>query len=128
MKRTYTGWVLVILSWLIFLGGITWALFLWYTGLPKAGVAVILGSMVLAATLRGLANIGEFLFNLLKNSFQIKQSLNTLISSLESNLRSIQAINQTLEQINCDSKDINHNLHRLISFLEEIEKNLDLKK
>ena len=40
----------------------------------------------------------------------------------------ISGLDKTLQQINCDSKDMNQNIFKLKSFLEEVEKHLDLKK
>ena len=47
---------------------------------------------------------------------------------LDINSQDIRTTDQTLQQINCDSKDMNQNLFKLRSFLEEVEKHLDLKR
>jgi len=64
------------------------------------GLLIVLGSLVLAVVVRMFANIGQMIFE----------------------LRSM------VEQINCDSKDINQDIHQLKIFFEQIREHLDLKK
>ncbi len=51
-----------------------------------------------------------------------------LIQNSKEITKGIDNMEHTLQQVNCDSKDINQNLYKLTSFLGEIEKHLDLKK
>lgn len=153
MKRTFTGWILVIISWTIFFGGIILGGFYWYVKSWAIGGIILAGSIVLAVILRLLANVGEFLFHLNSNSLSILKNISQVNQSLDINaqktvsfmnslkedffssnqklkgiIQHTQNVNQTLQQVNCDSKDINQNLYKLTSFLEEIEKHLDLRK
>lgn len=48
---------------------------------------------------------------------------------LDSSVRKgLQNIKSDLEQINCDSKDINQHIHQIQIFFEQIERHLELKK
>ncbi len=40
----------------------------------------------------------------------------------------LQTLKNSLEQLNCDSKDVNQNIHQIKTFFEQIERHLDLKK
>ena len=63
-----------------------------------------------------------------KNTTDIVRSSNNLMeSNIKAVINNIHILDQTLQQINCDSKDVNQNLHKLTSFLGEIEKHLKLK-
>ena len=104
-----------------------------------------------------LENISEYdasIKDFLKANFkQTSKDLSAINNSLETSSRSISSIinalkqdalesnkgimdvsknigilDQTLQQINCDSKDMNQNLFKLKSFLEEVERHLDLKR
>jgi chromosome segregation ATPase len=184
MKRTPTGWVIIGISWSVFLGGIILGGYFYYINSWKLAASAVTIGVILGASLRTLANIGEFLFILQKNSFQALKGVSqirdivfnnftevkSLLTSLKENLSSIQenitTLNitsmqiktslesnaqlsqslltslkenleklfeevcrgeETLHQINSDSKDINQNIYKLSSFLENIEKHLNLK-
>jgi len=155
MKRTPTGQISIGISWIIFFIGITAGLYFWYNNLLKTGAIILTTGIVLAVVLRLFANINEFLFNLsqsarlidtqLKDGFSslnqnageslakitqavrlIDEQLKHGFSSLNQNTREV--LEQNIREINCDSRDINQNLHKLTSFLEEIQKYLHLKK
>ena len=131
MNRTPTGWVLVIISWMIFFGGLAIGGFYFYANSWKmAGIALAV-AIILATALRLLANIGEFLFTISVHTRILSDIFKRLQASdqtLQQISKKIQLADQTLQQINCDSKDINQNLFKLASFLKEIERGLDLKK
>ena len=188
MKRTPTGWISIIISWMMFLGGLTIGGFYFYADSWKKAAITLVLSVILAIILRLLANIGEFLFaisiraNILdettndifkrirasdqtlqqilgrahiahqayqeisrqgqlvnKNLHHVSDSIKEAYQEISKqgqltnkNLHhvsdSIKVADQTLQQINCDSKDMNQNLFKLASFLKEIERGLDLKK
>ncbi len=58
----------------------------------------------------------------------LKERFLEVVDLLGKIINNTQIVDQTLQQINCDSQDVNQNLHKLTAFLEEIEKHLDLKK
>jgi len=155
MGRTITGWISISVSWILFFSGIITGLYFYWGGSLKAGAIILAISVVSAVVLRLLANIGEFLFDLsqavrlideqLKHGFSslnqnageslakitqavrlIDEQLKHGFSSLNQNTREV--LEQNIREINCDSRDINQNLHKLTSFLEEIQKYLHLKK
>ena len=56
-------------------------------------------------------------------------TLSNNLQALDQDLKTqLQAQKSTLEQISCDSKDINQNIHQIRTFFEQIERHLDLKK
>ena len=118
MKRTSTGRVSICLSWVIFFSGITVGLYFWCSNSLKTGTIILVAGAVVAVILRLLANINEFLFNL-------SQSVRLIGNQFKDGFS---LVNQNTREINCDSRDINQNLHKLSSFLEEIQKYLHLKK
>ena len=72
-----------------------------------------------------------------KDLFMLNQDLKTqlqaqtdgLSSALNHELKTqLKALISSLEQINCDAKDINQNIHQIKTFFEQIERHLDLKK
>ncbi len=215
MKRTPTGWILILISWVILFVGVGVGLFyLLCTQQRILGIIVLISGIITFAVLRALSNIGEFLFGIQLNSqnillqenkyhdelskkiketnslllniqqkleedasntavvlsemqnkmeksvieinthifdlqHEIEDSLfqtNTILlniqkkleenalkitavlSNIQDEIEDIKENRQIIEQINCDSKDINQNLYKLTSFLEKIEKNLDLKR
>lgn len=67
------------------------------------------------------------------------ETKNIIITSFSSFMQDMNSLNQfisselqehknVLEQMNCDSKDINQNINQIKLFFEQIEKHLDLKK
>lgn len=186
MKRTPAIVVLSVSSWVIAIIGLVIGGFYYFTSL-EIGLGIVFGSIILAAVVRMLGNIGQMLFELsayslsflkgidrgtqdnfqhlqslnqslkdnsweinqsLKDSFPVllqsfkdttqtlQQHIQEINQSLKDNSREIkQALQesfrdsgQTLQQINCDSRDMNKDIHDIRNFFEEIEKHLDLKK
>ncbi len=103
-KRMPTTRILVALSWVIALLGILQGLYVIFIFRTAAhtlsGFKIILGYMVLAAAVRMLSIIGQFVFEMF----------------------------ETVTQINCDTRDITQGIHEIKTFFERIEKHLDLKK
>jgi len=118
------------------------------------GTLIIIGGLLLFAFTRMFANLGQIVFDLNKNMIAQFQILNetshsqheALIATLqgqnetshcqyEALITTHQAQHQTLaeltdtcRQINCDSKEISQDIHRITSFFKAIEKHLKLKK
>ena len=108
-NRMPTTIVLLIFSWWIavlgLLGGGYLMVFKFREGLSFLnGFLILVASLLLAAVVRMLSIIGQIVFDLL------------------------QAVKNHMEQINCDTKDINQNIHQIKIFFEQIERHLDLKK
>ena len=91
--------------------------------------SILIASLFLAIVLRVFGNIGQILFDL-KNLMQsFRKSLEEAIEKSDSSARDgLQNIKSNLEQINCDSKDINQYIHQIQTFFEQIAKHLELKK
>lgn len=96
------------------------------------GFLILTGSLLLAALIRMLANIGQMVFDLradMQNSFRQEEARNeTLIQNLQSIAQRLGAIKDNFDQMNCDSRDMNQNIHQIRDFFEQIERHLDLKK
>jgi methyl-accepting chemotaxis protein len=58
----------------------------------------------------------------------IREYFSVLDHDLKDTNAGIKTMDQTLQQIGCDSKDLNQSLFKLASFLDEIERHLDLKR
>ncbi len=59
----------------------------------------------------------------------LRKSLEEVIEKSDSSARDgLQNIKSNLEQINCDSKDINQYIHQIQTFFEQIARHLELKK
>ncbi len=59
----------------------------------------------------------------------LKSSLESQMLDLKKDLeKSALHLNNYIEQINCDSKDVSKNIHEIKAFFEQIERHLDLKK
>ena len=104
-----TAKALLVFSWLIGILGLATSGYLTifrFNGLDSviSGILILFGGLLLAVVIRMLANIGQMVFDI---KCQIWNNL---------------------EQINCDSKDINQNIHQIKTFFERIEGHLDLKK
>ena len=132
---------LLVFSWLIAilgsLGGGSLIIFKFKEiNLLISGCGLLLGSLFLAALIRMFANIGQMFFDLKAFLFRDLQSLSEGFIILSRDIRETTAslsqdiYNQKaiLEQMNCDSKDINQNIQRITTFFEQIERQLDLKK
>lgn len=142
--------VLSIFSWLIaifgLLGGFLIIFTSYNTGSLIKGFLVLLGSLVLAAVVRVIGNIGQMLFDLRLSHARLEQSLKLqilhlkdinlqfkkLTQDLSSDLEIIhtefQGLRNDFAQLNCDSKGINQNIHNIKNFFEQIERQLNLKK
>ena len=59
---------------------------------------------------------------------QLKDGFSLVNQNTGESLDNTKALEQNIREINCDSRDINQNLHKLTSFLEEIQKYLHLKR
>lgn len=111
-KKMPTTIILLIFSWLIALAGLLKSLSLIVFHFKEraslfAGLWILLSSLLLAAVIRMFANIGQMIFDLIKE---------------------VQFLKNDIEQINCDTKDANENIHQIKGFFEQIEKHLELKK
>lgn len=112
LDRMPTTIALLISSWLIailgFFGGGFLIIYRFNeVGSLIKGFLIVFGSLILAALVRMFANIGQILFELNSTAGQM---------------------NSMVEQISCDSKDINQNIHQIKTFFEQIERHLDLKR
>jgi len=52
----------------------------------------------------------------------------SLIRCLQSLAERLGSIKDNFDQMNCDSRDMNQNIHQIRDFFEKIERHLDLKK
>ncbi len=121
-------------------------------------LSILIVSLFSAILLRVLGNIGQILFDLknliardlgnlnqdivnLSSQAQnqsrelvaqiqsLRKSLEETIEKSDSSARDgLQNIKTNLEQINCDSKDINQYIHQIQTFFEQIARHLELKK
>lgn len=114
------------------------------------GFLILVGCLLLAALIRMFANIGQMIFDIrvdmqnslraIQNSFkdtqdsfrQARESADArneaLIRNLQSIVEELQAVRDNFNQMNCDSRDMNQNIHQIRDFFEQIERHLDLKK
>jgi len=107
------------------------------------GFLTLAGSLLLAALIRMLANIGQMIFDIrvdMQNSLKdtqgsfrhAKESADArneaLIRDLQSIVEELRAVRDNFNQMNCDSRDMNQNIHQIRDFFERIERHLDLKK
>lgn len=118
-KRMPTTIVLMVFSWItavlgLIIGGYLIIFNFNKINLLLIGLSILGGGMLLAAAIRTVGNIGQILFD--------------LKVLLQDKLETEEAIRKYLEQMNCDSKDINHNIFQIKDFFEQIERHLDLKK
>ncbi len=89
------------------------------------GFLIIAGSLLLAALIRMFTNMGQIIFDIRVDMQKLNQDL---INQLQ---LQTDTLNKSLEagiQMNCDSKDMNQNIHQIRDFFEKIERHLDLKK
>jgi hypothetical protein len=114
------------------------------------GLLIIFGFFVIAVVVRILGIIGQNLVNLnakmnvieavltssrdtLENSRDtLENSRDVLKSSIE-NLgchvdQNAQRLRNVVDQVNCDTRDLNQNIRDIRTFFEQIEKHLNLKK
>ena len=74
--------------------------------------------------------------DLLKQNLQASREAQELDKRLSQDLRNqlqsiaqdFSAIKNNFDQMNCDSRDMNQNIHQIRDFFEQIERRLDLKK
>jgi hypothetical protein len=147
-----TALALSLFSWLIAILGFSICAYLVFTGFGNTkplitAIAILLGSLLLATIVRILGNNVQILFNnsqilyalleesrttnkiLLEDLKSANKNLYALLDDVNKNLIILKDNNQAiLEQISCDSKDINQNIENINVFFERIEKHLDLKK
>jgi len=170
MNKMPTTILLLIFSWLIPILGLIFGLYPIITRFDKAsswlnGLLIFLGSLLLAAIIRMLSDVGQMffdlrvdiqrLFSLLSGNLQIltqrlislNQDLKTQTTAITQHLQDLktstsndlktqtaaitqhlQFLKDNLEQLSCDSKDINQNIYQIRTFFEQIERHLDLKK
>ena len=69
-----------------------------------SGILILFGGLLLTVAIRTFANVGQMVYDI---KFQLYKNL---------------------DQINCDSKDINQNIHQIKVFFERIAGHLDLKR
>ena len=62
----------------------------------------------------------------LRNQLQLQADL--LKQNFQSIAQDFAAIKNNFDQMNCDSRDMNQNIHQIRDFFEQIERHLDLKK
>ncbi|MDD5019257.1 MAG: hypothetical protein PHH75_06135 [Candidatus Omnitrophica bacterium] len=128
MKKIHkmpTAFILEMLSVFIVLTGSVFAVFhfLWAGEgrfSPPVYVLALLGILTTAALVRMAGVIGQVLFDLNKKTHQLADE----VSGLKKDTASLE---HTLEQVSCDTRDINENIQRIASLFEKIEKHLDLK-
>ncbi len=125
LKRMPSTILLLVFSWISAIAALSIGGFYCFSSL-KIGLGIIFTGLLLASTLRMMANMGEMVFNLhadvlsvIKN---IEQSLFHLTRILADNFKETQ---QNLRQINSDSRDINQNLHKMWSLFENIKDTLE---
>ena len=79
-----------------------------------------------------LGSISDNLINLKNETVKCNAQIDLIINKIETNSQLINAkadhLNDKIDHINCDSKDMNQNINSIKIFFEHIEKNLDLKK
>jgi len=107
------------------------------------GLMILTGSLLLASLIRMFADIGQMIFDTrgdLQDSFSqarefnqdLRNQLQLQADLLKQNFQSIAqdfaAIKNNFDQMNCDSRDMNQNIHQIRDFFEQIERHLDLKK
>ena len=107
------------------------------------GLMILTGSLLLASLIRMFADIGQIIFDTrgdLQDSFSqarefnqdLRNQLQLQADLLKQNFQSIAqdfaAIKNNFDQMNCDSRDMNQNIHQIRDFFEQIERHLDLKK
>ena len=95
------------------------------TGYFIYGFLILAGSLLLAALIRMFTDIGQIIFdikadlwNLFKQAEESGQAQHDALIQIKDNLN----------QMNCDSRDMNHNIQQIRVFFERIERHLDLKK
>lgn len=130
LDKMPTTFALLILSWLAAFFGFILSGYLVIFKSQEVniliyGLSILLGSFILAATIRMFGNIGQMLFDIKNFLFNSNQTLNSQFQSIHNELQNLKNI---YEQIGCDSKDINQNIHQIKTFFERIERHIDLKK
>ncbi|MBN2482648.1 MAG: hypothetical protein JXD21_00435 [Candidatus Omnitrophica bacterium] len=157
MKKTPTGRAVTVCAWILLGIGIVGSMSYWYFyrswWIP---VLCIGGSVISALVLKLFVNIGEFLFFLVNNNLSILEDIrrNQLVlerirdavedvsrkfdpyeeyvQRIHRHLNTIECTSQEkqqiIERLACDVKDMNQNFYELTKFLENIEKELDLKR
>lgn len=75
-----------------------------------------------------IQNIREGIKNNREGSESVIQNIREQNKYLYISLEKFTKISQDLELLNCDSKDLSHNLNEIKNFFAQIEKHLDLKK
>ena len=112
INKMPTTILLLGFSWLVVILGFFAGGYLIISG-PKefnsliSGLSILLGTLFLALIIRMFGNAGQILFDLLRETQDLKS---------------------LLKQMDCHSKDINQNINRITAFFEQIERHLDLKK
>lgn len=114
------------------------------------GLMILTGSLLLASLIRMFADIGQMIFDTrgdLQDSFSqarefnqdLRNQLQSIVQRVDQASREAQelgkrlnqdfaAIKNNFDQMNCDSRDMNQNIHQIRDFFEQIERHLDLKK
>lgn len=135
--------ILSVFSWLIAVSAASTAVYLFIfkfgrLGPMISGLLILVGGLLLAGMVRMFGVIGQTLFDL--KSFLTSDFHKTLLQSVGEtreilkdgfvnlNTELLCNLPQKFEQINCDLKDINQNVHRIKVFFEQIEGHLSLKK
>ena len=114
---------LLILSYLMltwtFIGGVS-VIFAAPKNLSSyaASLLLIFGGALFAFIVRMLANIGQILFDIKAHFMSV---------SVETK-ETIEVLSSDIEKINCDTKELNQNMHQLKTFFSRIEKHLKLEK
>ena len=80
-----------------------------------SGILILFAGLLLTIAIRTFANVGQMVYDI---KFQLYKNLNC----------DTKDINQNIHQINCDSKDINQNIDQIKVFFERIAGHLDLKR
>ena len=137
MRRTPTGWLIIIISWMVFLSGLMiGGVFIFYVGNWKLGLTLVGAGIVMALLLRLIANIGESLFHLYANSCLILQKISqigdhadTMNLRTESLSNEISRLKGSLETIVIDLQSLNnssaHNIHEVMSLMNSLSNSLE---
>lgn len=138
MKRTPTGSMAILVSWVVIFSGISLAVFS-YSAKSWGILSIILAtSFAVSIILRLLANMNEFLFNLNSNIYSLVnkideenrmfREMSTVLQESNQTLqgvnKGVQESNQTLQGVNKGVQESNQTLQRVNKGVQESDQTL----
>jgi hypothetical protein len=103
-------------------------LFYKFTGIKSVGVGILILviSVALAAVIRMIGIMGEFLYTIAGSLFALNQAVVSLSDDVLR--KELSELKHNIEKISSDTKDVTVSIDDINVFFQKIERHLDLKR